>query len=45
MKALFDEYSGDVDKKDEIIKALKNKDYARLKIELRRPYEHKIVIE
>ena len=45
IKALFDEYLGDVDKKDEIIKTLKNNDYAILEIELRRPYEHKIVIE
>ena len=34
-----------VDKKDDIIKTLKNNDYARLEIELRKPYEHKIVIE
>ena len=45
MKALLDEYLGDVDKKDDIIKTLENNDYARLEKELRRPYEHKIVIE
>ena len=30
--ALLDEYLTDVDKKDEIIKTLKNNDYARLEI-------------
>ena len=40
MTALFDEYMADVETqdKDEIVKTLKNNDYARLEILLRRPY-------
>ena len=42
MKALFDEYMADVETQDksEIVKSLKNNDYARLEILLRRPYGH-----
>ena len=45
MKALFDEYMADVETQDksEIVKSLKNNDYARLEILLRRPYGHNII--
>ena len=46
MKALFDEYMADsaAQDKDEIVKTLKNNDYARLEILPRRPYTHKLVV-
>ena len=45
MKSLFDDYLNGLDKNefDDIVRKLKTNKYARLEIELRHPYDHKIV--
>ena len=45
MKSLFDDYLNGLDKNefDNIVRKLKTNKYARLEIELRHPYDHKIV--
>ena len=46
MNTIFDDYLSTLDNSDkkQIISTLKNNDYARLKILLRRPYTHEVII-
>ena len=46
MNTIFDEYLSalDASEKTPIVSTLKNNDYARLEILLRRPYSHKVVV-
>ena len=46
MNTIFDEYLSSIDnsEKKKIILDLKNNDYARLEVLLRRPYSHEVVI-
>ena len=46
MNTIFDEYLSSIDnsEKKKIISDLKNNDYARLEVLLKRPYSHKVII-
>ena len=46
MNTIFDDYLSTLDnsEKKQIISLLKNNDYARLEVLLRRPYTHEVVI-
>ena len=46
MNAIFDDYLSTVDKseKTQIVSMLKNNDFARLEVLLRRPYSHEVIV-